>query len=62
MEYKTKQKYALFSESLIGAHEVDKILHIFLTRANQRIQEISRHFDGTLNHYGTIFFAEIIGS
>ena len=25
---------------------------IFLTRANQHIKEINRHFDGTLNHYG----------
>ena len=32
--------------------------HIFLTRANQHIQEINRHFDGTLNHYGPVLFSE----
>ena len=31
--------------------------HIFLTRANQHIQEMNRHFDGTLNCFGPIVFA-----
>ena len=35
-----------------------KNTHILLTRAKQHIQEINRHFYGTLNHYGPIDFAE----
>ena len=31
---------------------------IFLTRSNQHIQEIIRHFDGTLHNYGHMVFAE----
>ena len=31
--------------------------HTFLTRANQHIQKINRHFDGTLNQYGPMVFA-----
>ena len=31
---------------------------ISLTRAKQHIQEIDRHFDGTLNHCGPMVFAE----
>ena len=30
--------------------------HIFLTRANQHIQEINRQFDETLNYYGSMVF------
>ena len=50
----TRQKYGLvakFSLSLIGTCEVIKNPHIFLTRANQHIKEINKHFDGNLNHY-----------
>ena len=32
--------------------------HIFLTRVNQNIRETNRHFDGTLNKYGPMVFAE----
>ena len=31
--------------------------HIFLSRSNQHIQEINRHFDGTLNNYGPMVFS-----
>ena len=58
---KPKQKYGLFhtfSLAVIGAYEVAKNPHIFLTRANQHIQEINIHFDGTLNCFGPMVFAE----
>ena len=42
--------------AVIGACEVAKNPQIFLTRANQRIQEINRYFDVTLNHFGPILF------
>ena len=61
MANKPKQKYDLFlklSLAVIGACEVDNNPHIFLTRANQYIQEINRHFDGTLNNFGLIVFAK----
>ena len=32
--------------------------HIFLTRENQNIQEMNRHFYGTLNNLGPMVFAE----
>ena len=57
---KPKQKYGLFAKfslALIGACEVANNSHIFLTRVNQHIQEINRHFDGTLNHFGLMKFA-----
>ena len=56
---KPKKKYCLFAKlslSVIGACEVDNNPNIFLTRENQHIQEINRHFDGTLNHFGPIIF------
>ena len=31
--------------------------HIFLTREKQHIQESSRNFNGTLNHYGPMEFS-----
>ena len=31
--------------------------HIFLTSVDQHIQEINRHFDGTLNSFGPMVFA-----
>ena len=46
-----------FQLSVIGVYEVSKNPHIFLTRANQHIQEINTHFDGKLNHYGPMVFA-----
>ena len=57
---KPRQKYSLFykfSLSGIGAREVANKPHIFMTRFNQHIQEINRHFEGTLNNYGTMVFA-----
>ena len=36
---------------------MDNNPHIFLTRANQHIQEINRDFDGTLDNYGLMVFA-----
>ena len=57
---KTKQKYGLFSKFLLAvivACEMAKNPHIFLTRANQQIQEINRRFDGTVNHYGPMVFS-----
>ena len=57
---KPKQNDGLLSKlslSLIGACEVAKNSHIFLTRENQYIQEINRNFDGTLNNFGTMVFA-----
>ena len=60
MYNKPKRKYGLFSKlslALIEACEVAKKPHIFITRENQHIQEINRHFDGTLNHFGPIVFA-----
>ena len=58
---KTKQKYGLFSKlslAIVGACEVAKNPHIFLTRANQHTQEINRNFDGTLNNFGPTVFTE----
>ena len=57
---KPKQEYGLFAQLLLAvvrACYVDKNLHIFLTRSNQRIQEINRHFYGTLNNFGPMLFA-----
>ena len=58
---KPRQKYGLFAKNsfaVIGACEVDKKPHIFVTIENQHIQEINRHFDETLNEYGPMVFAE----
>ena len=58
---KPKQKcglFAKFSLAVIGSFEVYNNPHIFITRANQNIQEINRHFDGTLKHYGPMVFSE----
>ena len=57
---KPKQKYGLFAKfsvAVIGACEVDNNPHIFLTRENQHIQKINRHFDGNLNNVGPMVFA-----
>ena len=57
MDNKTK-KYDLFDElslALIGACEVAKNPHIFLTIENQHIQENIRHFYGTLNCFSVVF-------
>ena len=56
-----KQKYVLFTKvswELIGACEVAKNPQIFLTRENKHIQEISKQFDGFLNHFGLMVFTE----
>ena len=58
---KKPRKYGLFAKlslSVVGAREVDYNPHIFLTRVDQHIQEINRHFGGTLNLYGPIVSAE----
>ena len=47
-----------FSLSVVGACEVDFTHNIFLTRANKCIHKIIRHFDGTLNHFGSMIFVE----
>ena len=56
---KPKQKYYLFVKlflSVIGACEVAKKSHIFLTGTNQHKQEINRHFYETLNHFDPMVF------
>ena len=61
MADKPKLKYVLFSIfslSGIGACEVSKDPHIFITIGNQHIQEINRHFDWTLNHFGPMVCVE----
>ena len=37
---------------------MDKNPYIFLTGENQHIRDINKKFDGTLNHYGPMVFAE----
>ena len=57
---KPKQKCGLFYKfylSVIGACEVDKNTHIFLTIANQNIHKSNRQFDGTLNHFCIMAFS-----
>ena len=49
---------AKISLELVESHEVANNPHIFLTRANQHIQEINRQFDGNFNIFGPILFAE----
>ena len=60
LAHKPKQKYILFSEcslAVVVTYDVDKDPHIFLTRENRYNQEINRHFDGTLIHFGPVVFA-----
>ena len=60
LDNKPKLKYGLFDQfslSVIGACEVSKNLHIFLTRALKHTQEINIKFDGTLNYFGPMVFA-----
>ena len=42
---------------MIGSCDVSKHPHIFLTSANQHIQEINIHFGGYLNHLDPMLFA-----
>ena len=61
LDNKLIQKYGLFEKfslAVFGACEVDNNPHIFITRSNQQIQLINRHFYGTLNNYGFLVFAE----
>ena len=61
LDNKPKQKYGLFTKLwliVLRACQVAKNPHIFLTRSDQHIQENNRHFDGTLNQYGPMVFAE----
>ena len=54
------QKYGLFDKvslSVIGYCELDKKTHPVITRSNQHIQEISIHFDGTLNNVSHMIFS-----
>ena len=56
---KPKQKcclFAKFSLSLVVACDVANNPHIFITRSNQHIHKIDRHFDGTLNHFSSMVF------
>ena len=58
---KPKQKDGVFAKlslAVIGSCEVAKNPHIFITISNQHIQEINIHFDGTLNHFCPMVFAE----
>ena len=57
---KLRQKYGVFDKfqlSVIGAYGVANKPHVFLTRANQHVQESNRHFNGTFNHFGPMVFA-----
>ena len=61
LDNKPRKKYGVFAKFLLVVNlvcEMAKNPHIFITRANQHTQEINRHFDGTLNHYGPMVFAE----
>ena len=56
---KPKQIYGLFDKlslAVVGSCDVDNNPHIFLTGSNQYIQEINRHFDGTLNNFSPMVF------
>ena len=55
----SKQKclFAKLSLAVVRGCDVAKNSHIFLTRANQLIQKINRHFGGNLNHFGPMVFA-----
>ena len=60
LDNKPKQKYGLSAKlplAVFVACKVAKKPHIFITRANKHIQEINKHFDGTLNHFGPMEFA-----
>ena len=50
--------FIILTLAVIGECEVAKYPHIFLIISNQHIQEINRPFYGTLNHIGSLFFAE----
>ena len=59
LENKPKQKCDLFDKlslESVGVCEVAKKSHIFLTKANQHIQKINRHFDENRNHFGPMLF------
>ena len=60
LDNKPKQKYCLFAKfslPVIGECAVAKSPQMFLTRANQRIQEMNIHFDLNLNYFGIMVFA-----
>ena len=53
------KKYALFAKfslAVVRSFEVDKKPDIYLTRANQHIQENNRRFGGTLNNFYPMIF------
>ena len=59
LDNKPKKKNGLFAKillALIVACEVANNSHIFLTISKQHIQEMNRHFSGTLNHFGPMVF------
>ena len=61
LDNKPRQKYGLFDKLsllVIGVCELANNPHIFITRANQHIQEINRHFDVTLYHFCPMVFSE----
>ena len=58
---KTEQNHGLFAKfslAVIGSCDVAKNPHIFLTITNRHIQEINRHFDGTLNTFDPMVFTD----
>ena len=61
LDKKQIQKYGSFDKlslALFGAIQVDNNPQIFPTTENQHIQENIKHFDGTLNNFGSMVFAE----
>ena len=59
LDIEPKQKYGLFGKlslGIFGSYGVVNKPHIFITRSNQHIQEVNRHFDGTLNRVGLMVF------
>ena len=61
LDNKHKQKYGLFAKlslSVIEACDVANNPHIFITGANQHIQEINLHFVGILNRFDPLVFSE----
>ena len=57
---KLKQEYGLFDKfslTVVLACYMDKNPRVFLTRTNQHIQEVNRHFDRNPNCFGPMVFA-----
>ena len=57
---KLKQEYGLFDKfslTVVLERYMDKNPRVFLTRTNQHIQEVNRHFDRNPNCFGPMIFA-----